>query len=107
MAKTSPGWIVRTSLQLDAVELDLQRCPAHTSPRCQIRCLPEWDARHAWAPLTRGCRRDLLVEGIHADVSVRSDMPPDPLALRRYGEFGIAWPVPEETVWRILVQQVT
>src|SRR5436305_3036216 len=38
MAKTSPGWIVGTSLQLDAVELDRwsrQRCPAHTSPRYQ------------------------------------------------------------------------
>jgi hypothetical protein len=41
----------------------------------------------------------------HAGVS--ADMPPDPLALRRYGEFGVTWPVPEETVWRILVQQVT
>jgi tetratricopeptide (TPR) repeat protein len=40
-------------------------------------------------------------------VSVRNDMPPDPLALRRYDEFGVTWPVPEETVWRILVQQVT
>jgi hypothetical protein len=39
-------------------------------------------------------------------VSVRNDMPPDPLALRRYDDFGITWPVPEETVGRILVQQV-
>jgi hypothetical protein len=32
---------------------------------------------------------------------------PDPLALRCYDEFGVTWPVPEATVWRILVQQVT
>jgi hypothetical protein len=44
MAKTSPGWIVGTSLQLDAVELDLQRCPAHASPRYRMWCLPEWEA---------------------------------------------------------------
>ncbi len=50
---------------------------------------------------------DCSVEGIQAGVSVRNDMPPDPLALRRYDEFGVTWPVPEETVWRILVQQVT
>jgi len=58
----------------------------------------DWDAsstRHAWAPLYR-C--DLSVEGIHAGMSVRNDMPPDPLALRRYDEFGVTWPVPEETV---------
>ena len=62
--------------------------------------------RHAWAPLTRRCRRDLPVEGIDAGVSVRNDMPPDRLALRRYDEFGVTWPVPEQTVWRVLVQQV-
>lgn len=47
------------------------------------------------------------VEGIQAGVSARNDMPPDPLALRRYDEFGVTWPVPEETVWRILAQQLT
>ena len=59
------------------------------------------------APLTRRYRRDLRVEGIHAGVSIRNEMPPDPLTLRRYDEFGVTWPVPEQTVWRILVQQVT
>jgi hypothetical protein len=50
---------------------------------------------------------DCSVEGIQAGVSVRNDMPPDPLALRRYDEFGVTWPVPEETVWRVLAQQLT
>ena len=63
--------------------------------------------RHAWARLTRRYRRDLPVEAIHAGVSVHNDMPPDRLALRRYDEFGVTWPIPEQTVWRILVQQVT
>jgi hypothetical protein len=48
-----------------------------------------------------------VVAGTHAGVSIRSDMPPDRLALCGYDEFGVTWPVPEETVWRILVQQVT
>jgi hypothetical protein len=59
------------------------------------------------APLTRRYRRDLRVEGMHAGVSVGNDMPPDPLALRGYDEFGVTWPVPEQTVWGVLVQQVT
>ena len=50
---------------------------------------------------------DLPVGGIHAGVAVRNGMAADPLALRRYDEFGVTWPVPEETVWRVLVQQVT
>jgi len=47
------------------------------------------------------------VEGVQAGASVRNDMPSDPSALRRYDEFGVTWPIPEETVWRVLVQQVT
>jgi hypothetical protein len=39
-------------------------------------------------------------------LSVRNDMPPVPLGLRGDDEFGVTGPVPEETVWRILVQQV-
>ena len=50
---------------------------------------------------------DCSVEGIQAGVSVRNGMPPDPLALRRYDEFGVTWPVPEQTLWRVLAQQVT
>lgn len=50
---------------------------------------------------------DCSVEGIQAGVSVRNDMPPDRLALRRYDELGVTWPVPEHTDGRILVQQVT
>jgi hypothetical protein len=49
---------------------------------------------------------DCSVEGSQAGVSVRNHMPPDPLALRRYDQSGVTWPVPEQTVWRILVQQV-
>ena len=47
------------------------------------------------APLTRRYRRYLRVEGIHAGVSIGNGMPPDRLALRRYDEFGVTWPIPE------------
>ena len=58
------------------------------------------------APLTRRYRCDRRVEGIHAGVSIGNGMPPDRLALRRYDEFGVTWPIPEQTVWRVHAQQV-
>ena len=47
------------------------------------------------ASLTRRYRRYLRVEGIRAGVSIGNSMPPDRLALRRYDEFGVTWPIPE------------
>ena len=51
------------------------------------------------------CREGAFVTRAEPPIWLRFMFPsaPDPLALRRYDEFGVTWPVPEETAWRIVV----